>query len=158
MNLKIVYALILTVLPISELRVGLPLAISYALDEGVPILLVFLLVVLLNVLLVFFVFYFLDRIHSVLLSVKVYRKSFDFYLRRLRRRIDKFERNYSAQGFLALMLFVAVPLPGTGAWTGCVVAWLLGLERRKCIFAISAGVIIAGILILFGTLGFFMFF
>ena len=158
MNLKIIYALVLTVLPISELRLGLPLALSYAREESVPIALVFSLVILLNVLLIFFVFYFLDNIHSLLMKVKTYSRLFDFYIRKLQKRIDKFEERYSTQGFLALALFVAVPLPGTGAWTGCLVAWLLGLERKKSIFAISTGVIIAGILILIGTLGFFRFF
>jgi len=158
MNLKIIYALVLTILPISELRFGLPVALSYAMDEGVPIALVFSLVVFLNILLVFFVFYFLDRIHSFLLNIKIYRKFFEFYLRRLQRRIDKFEARYSSQGFLALALFVAVPLPGTGAWSGCLVAWLLGLERKKSLLAISIGVAVAGILILVGTLGAFRFF
>jgi len=158
MNLKIIYALVLTILPISELRIGLPVALSYAIEENIPIALVFSLVILLNVLLVFFVFYFLDKIHSFLLKIKIYRKFFEFYLRKLQKRIDKFEAHYSSQGFLALALFVAVPLPGTGAWTGCLVAWLLGLERKKSIFAISIGVAIAGILILIGTLGAFKFF
>ena len=158
MNLKIVSALILTILPISELRIGLPVALSYAVEESVPIVLIFFLVVLLNILLVFFVFYFLDKIHSFLLNIKIYRKFFEFYLRRLRKRIDKFEERYSSQGFLALALFVAVPLPGTGAWSGCLVAWLLGLERKKSILAISIGIAVAGILILLGTLGAFRFF
>ena len=158
MDLKIIYALILTILPVSELRIGLPLALSYAVEKDVPIALIFSLVVLLNILLIFFVFYFLDNIHNFLMKVKVYKKFFDFYLRRFQKRMDKFEARYSAQGFIALALFVAVPLPGTGAWSGCLVAWLLGLERKKSILAISAGVIIAGILILIGTLGFFRFF
>lgn len=158
MNLKIIYALVLTVLPISELRLGLPVALSYAVDESIPVALVFSLVILLNVLLVFFVFYFLDNIHNFLMKIKTYRKLFDFYLRRLQKRVDKFEVRYSTQGFLALALFVAVPLPGTGAWSGCLVAWLLGLERKKSILAISIGVVAAGILILIGTLGVFRFF
>ena len=158
MNLKIIYALVLTVLPISELRLGLPVALSYAVEESIPVALVFSLVILLNVLLVFFVFYFLDNIHNLLMKVKTYQRLFNFYLRRLQKKVDKFEVRYSAQGFLALALFVAVPLPGTGAWSGCLVAWLLGLERKKSIFAISAGVVAAGILILIATLGAFRFF
>ena len=55
---------------------------------------------------------------------------------------------------MALVLFVAVPLPGTGAWTGCLLSWLLDLDRKKSILAISIGVLIAGLFILFGTLGF----
>lgn len=158
MNLKIIYALILTILPISELRIGLPLALRYAIEENIPIILVFSLVILLNVLLVFFVFYFLDKIHFVLLNIKIYEKFFGFYIRRMQKKIDKFEKNYSSYGFLALMFFVAVPLPGTGAWSGCLVSWVLGLDRKKSILAISAGVIIAGILVFLGTLGFFRFF
>lgn len=158
MNFKIIYALILTVLPVSELRIGLPMALSYAVEENIPLMLVFSLIVLLNILLIFFVFYFLDRIHCFLVEVKIYKRFFNFYLKRLQRRIDKFEARYSTQGFLALMLFVAVPLPGTGAWSGCLVAWLLGLERKRSILAISIGVIAAGILILIGTLGIFRFF
>ena len=58
-------------------------------------------------------------------------------------------------GYLALTLFVAVPVPGTGAWTGTLVAWVLGLDRWKSIGAISLGVVIAGLIILFTSLGFF---
>jgi len=158
MNLKIIYAVILTLLPISELRVGLPVALLYAREENIPIALVFSLIILLNILLVFFVFYFLDHIHGFLMRIKLYQKLFDLYLRRLQKRINKFELRYSAQGFLALALFVAVPLPGTGAWSGCLLAWLLGLERKNSILAISIGVVAAGILILIGTLGAFRFF
>jgi len=92
------------------------------------------------------------------MRIKLYQKLFDLYLRRLQKRINKFELRYSAQGFLALALFVAVPLPGTGAWSGCLLAWLLGLERKNSILAISIGVVAAGILILIGTLGAFRFF
>ena len=53
------------------------------------------------------------------------------------------------------MLLVAVPLPGTGAWTGALIAWVLKLNRLKSFIAISAGIIIAGILVLSASLGFF---
>jgi len=76
----------------------------------------------------------------------------------MQKKIDKFERKYQKIGFLALMLLVAIPLPGTGAWTGCIISWVLGLERKKSIMAISAGVMIAGVLILLGMLGFTLFF
>jgi len=158
MNLKIIYALILTILPVSELRIGLPLALTYAFEESIPIILIFSIVVLLNILLVFFVFYFLDNLHKILMEVKIYQRFFRFYLRKIQGKIDKFEKRYASQGFIALAIFVAVPLPGTGAWSGCLVAWLLGLERKKSILAISTGVFVAGVLILLGTLGFFKIF
>lgn len=154
MDLRILYAIIITILPISELRGGLPLAIIFAKDYNIPLILIFSLIVLLNILVVFFVFYFLDNIHHILLNVKFYKKFFDLYMKRLQRKIDKFENKYSAMGFLALTLFVAVPLPITGAWSGCLIAWTLGLDRKKSILAISLGVLIAGLIVFFGTIGF----
>jgi uncharacterized membrane protein len=158
MNLKLVYALILTVLPLSELRLGLPVAILYSLEENIPIIFIFSLVILLNILLIFFVFYFLDKLHNTFMKLKIYRKIFNKYVARFQKKVDKFERRYDLWGFLALVLFVGIPLPGTGAWSGCLVSWLLGLERKKSVLAIGAGVIIAGIVILLGTLGFINFF
>ncbi len=158
-DLKFIYALILTVMPVTELRVGLPLAISYAVEQNVPIVLVFLIVVLLNILVIFFIFFFLDNLHHLFYRFKPYKKFFDFYIRRLRKRIDKFEKKFgNATGFLALVLFVAVPLPGTGAWTGCLISFVLGLERKKSVLSIALGVIIAGLLILLGSLGFILVF
>ena len=154
MDLRLIYAILLTIMPVTELRVGLPLAITYALEYNIPIVFVFILILLLNILLIFFIFYFLDNLHHVFMNVKIYRKFFEKYLKIFQRRVDKFEKKYETGGFLALMLFVAVPLPGTGAWSGCLLSWLLDLDRKKSIIAIGSGIIIAGVLILLGTLGF----
>lgn len=154
MDLRIIWAIILSMLPISELRGGLPLAIIYANEHNISVISVFLLTVLANILVIFFVFYFLDNIHHLLLKIKFYKKFFDSYINRIQKKVDKFEKKYSAMGFLALTIFVAIPFPGTGAWTGCIISWFLNLDRKKSILSISLGVVIAGILILLGTLGF----
>ncbi len=154
MDLRLIYSLILSILPISELRGGLPLAIIYANENNIPLVLIFPLIVMMNILAIFLAFYFLDNIHHLFLKSKIYKKIFDSYLGRIQKTIDKFEEKYSAIGFLALTIFVAIPLPGTGAWTGCIIAWLLDLDRKKSILSIAVGVIIAGILMLLGTLGF----
>jgi uncharacterized membrane protein len=157
MNLKLLYAIILTLLPISELRIGLPVALSYAFETGTSIFLIFTLIVLLNILIIFFVFWFLDNLHHLFLNIKPYKKGFNIFLKRFQKKVDKFEKRYDSLGFIALALLVAIPLPGTGAWTGCLVAWLLGLERKKSIISISLGVLIAGLLILAGALSFISF-
>lgn len=157
MDLKLIYAIILTVMPVTELRAGLPLAISYAIDEGIPIIFIFSLIILLNILVIFFIFYFLDNLHKIFMNWEWYKRLFGAYLKKFQKKVDKFEEKYKSKGFFALCLFVAVPLPGTGAWTGCFISWILGLNRKKSILAISSGVIIAGIIILFGTLGFINF-
>ncbi|MBQ7645297.1 MAG: small multi-drug export protein, partial [Spirochaetales bacterium] len=50
-------------------------------------------------------------------------------------------------GLLGLMLFVAIPLPITGAWTGTIGAWVMGLDRKKSILFIILGVLVAGIVV-----------
>tara|TARA_Y100000310_G_scaffold133129_1_gene132044 strand:+ start:1912 stop:2391 length:480 start_codon:yes stop_codon:yes gene_type:complete len=157
MDLKLIYALILTIMPITELRVGLPLAIVYAIEKDISIFLIFSTVLLLNILIIFFIFYFLDNLHNIFMNIKIYKTFFGLYIKRFQKRIDKFEKKYESLGFLALILFVAIPLPVTGVWTGCLISWLLDLDRKKSILAIALGTIIAGTLILFGTLGFITF-
>ena len=150
---KLVLAILLTIAPITELRAGLPLAMNYAFETGVPVLLIFFLIVLVNILMIFVLFFFLDHLHEFMVHhIKSYRKIFNHWFNKARKKADKLEAKHGTVGFLALMLFVAVPLPGTGAWTGCLVAWLLGLERKRSILAISAGVFIAGLIIFLGII------
>ena len=69
-------------------------------------------------------------------------------------------RKMSAGIFTALMIFVAIPLPGTGAWTGALVASLFGLPRRLSLLSILLGVIVAGVIMClasYGILGFLSF-
>ncbi len=153
MDLRFIYSLILTVLPVTELRAGLPLAILWAKDNSVPLFLIFSLIISLNILIIFFIFYFLDNIHNTLMNTKIYKKLFNGYLGRFQKKVNKFEKRYKVWGFFALTFFVAIPLPGTGAWTGSFLSWLLFLNRKRSIFAISLGVLMAGIFILLGTLG-----
>lgn len=154
MSLKLLYALIATILPGIELRGGMPLAIIYARESGVDLGLIFFLVVLLNILLIFFVFYFLDEIHCVLTNFKFYRRISKNYFNKIRNKTDKFEKRHNKLGFLALVLFVSIPLPGTGVWSGGLLSWLIGLDRRKSVLSMSLGVLISGTLVLIGTLGF----
>ncbi len=155
MELELLIGLLLTVLPITELRVGLPLVINYVIKNDLNIWPYFILVVLLNIAIIFIIFLFLDYLHDKLMNFKIYEKSFNGVLNRLHKKVVKFEKRFENLDFLALILFVAIPLPGTGAWTGVFVAWILGLNRRKSIAAIATGVLIAGIIILLGSLGFF---
>lgn len=153
MTLALFYALLFSVLPITELRVGLPLGILYALENEVSISLIFATIVILNILVIFFIFWFLDNLHNLFMRSETYQRGFEKLLKRLQKRVDKFEKKYETLGFLALVLFVGIPLPGTGAWTGCLIAWILGLERKRSILAIATGVLLAGILILLASLG-----
>ncbi len=62
-------------------------------------------------------------------------------------------KGMNAKGMVGLLLFVAVPLPGTGVWTGCLLAYLLGMRIRHALLAVTLGMILAGILMTLGSLG-----
>jgi uncharacterized membrane protein len=152
---QLLIAMILSVLPVFELRGGLPLAIDYALKNNIPLLSIYLLIVFLNVMVIFFIFLFLDFLHDSFMEISIYKKAFGFFIKKIRKKADKVEEKMPSYGYLALTFFVAIPLPVTGAWTGCLVAWFLGLDRKKSILAIALGVVMAGLVILLASLGVF---
>ena len=90
------------------------------------------------------VFLFLSTVHSLLERVPAYRKLFSRLVERSRLRIGS---KVSRYGYLGVALFVAVPLPITGAYTGALGAWVLGMEPRKACLAIAVGVSVAGIVV-----------
>jgi len=151
----LIIGLLLTVLPIVELRGGLPFIVKYCNDIGVSVLPYFALVVFLNSLVALFVFIFLDYGHNYFLKWSFYRRHMNKYLERVRMKAIPMQIKMQAWGFVALAIFVAIPLPGTGAWTGSVLAWILNLNKTKSIIAITIGVLFSGLFILSVSLGFF---
>lgn len=140
-------AIILSALPISELRGGIPLAIA----SGMRPLYAFLLCVIVNVLIMFPLFFFLDHLHSGFMKWGFYRRLFVKYIHYSRRKISK--HIGTKWEFLALLLLVAVPLPATGAYTGSLLAWLFNIKRKDAYLAISLGVALAGVIVSLATLG-----
>jgi uncharacterized membrane protein len=155
MNLQILIGLILTILPVSELRGGLPVIVEYVVRKNLSVWPYFVLVLILNILIIFFIFFFLDFLHNSFMRIGFYNRFMKRYLAKVRIKSMKVEKRMKNIGYFALALFVAIPLPGTGAWTGTIITWLLGLNRVKSFIAISLGVIIAGFIILGMSLGFF---
>jgi uncharacterized membrane protein len=153
MDFNILLIIILSILPISELRGGIPLGIVYANQNNLPVIWPIILAIFSNILAIFIAFYFLEKVHSLLIKNRIYKKIFDKYIEKLQKKVDKFEKQYSSLGFVALALFVAIPLPATGAWSGVLISWLLKLDKKKSIISIALGVIIAGILVSLASLG-----
>ncbi len=141
MALEILNVILLSMLPISELRGAIPygIAVSHLNPTAV-----FVAAVVSNMLAVPIVYLFLDYAHSHLMSIGLYRSLFSRYVERAKKNAGKYVSKY---GYLGLVLFVAVPLPATGAYTGTLGAWLLGMERKKSAIAIFIGVIIAGTIV-----------
>jgi uncharacterized membrane protein len=132
--------LVLCLLPISELRGGLP----FALSNDVPLPVAYLICVGTNALVAPLVYLFLSSLHRLLERWQPYRRFFERIVERSRRKVHAKVEKY---GYLGLVLFVAIPLPITGAYTGTLGAWILGMDRRKTILAVFGGVIIAGIIV-----------
>ena len=142
MTREIAWVLLASVSPISELRGGIPLGI---LQHGLDPLLVFVVAVIANVLIFFPVFFMLRLFYGKLLyRVPLFNRYLDNLRKRGKPKIGKY-------GFWGLIMFVAIPLPITGAYTGTILAWLLGMDWRKAFPAIGLGVIVAGAIVLLIT-------
>jgi uncharacterized membrane protein len=136
-----VWAGILSVLPISELRGGIPYAMTVG---GAPWWLAFLFCTGMNCLIAPIVFLFLNTAHRLLYRWKPYASLFDRLVERARNKVRAGVEKY---GYWGLMVFVAIPFPLTGAMTGTLGSWILGMGKRKSILFISLGVVIAGIVV-----------
>ena len=135
----LIWTIILSMLPISELRGGIP----YAILNNIPPITAFFIAVLANILIIPIIFFFLDYLHDFFLNIKVYNKLFNFYINK---KIEKIKNKYETLEFFALFLFVAIPAPGTGAYTGVLLSWIFKLNRRKSFLVIALGIITAGII------------
>jgi uncharacterized membrane protein len=133
-------AILLCLLPIAELRGGLP----FALARGIPLVTAYLVCVLANALVGPLVFLFLSTLHRLLERWAAYHRFFERIVGRARRKVHRAVERF---GYVGLAVFVAIPLPLTGAYTGAIGAWVLGMNRWKSILAIAIGVAVAGVVV-----------
>ena len=141
--------ILMSALPVTELRVALPIAILQY--NFFPLYAFFLSVIgnLFPIAIIFFFFPPLLRFAEK--HIPVLHRVMDNYLRSLER---KYQSKYHKYGAFFLFLFVAVPFPGTGAWTGSVLAVLFGVKPKASVPAIACGVIAAGLIVLILTIGY----
>ncbi|MCD6413481.1 MAG: small multi-drug export protein [Elusimicrobia bacterium] len=143
-----VATVIVGALPISELRGAIPIALFVF---KFPVLKAFLLAVAGNLIPIFPILFFLEKIAGFLSARFLFmKKFFDWLFDRTRK---KFYKKYEIYGDIALILFVAVPLPVTGAWTGAMAAFLFGIRKLPAFIFISIGVLIAGAVVTATSLG-----
>ncbi|MDF2839047.1 MAG: hypothetical protein K0S60_750 [Evtepia sp.] len=135
----LIHTLLIAMAPVIELRGAIP----YGMAKGLPFWPVFLMAYIGNLLPVPFIILFIRRIFAFLRRSSI-----------LGAMIEKLEKKAHLKGrfvnrykTLGLFIFVAIPLPGTGAWTGALVAAFLDIRLRKAFPVISFGVLTAGILV-----------
>jgi len=144
---EILITFLVAMVPVVELRGAIPLGVSMGLTHLVSMLVS----ILGNMVPVPFIILFIRKVFEWL-SARSDR------LRRMVERMElkaegKWDRVHKYQ-FFALVLLVAIPLPGTGAWTGALVAALMNMRLRNAVPSIFLGVVIAGILVTGLTFGF----
>ncbi len=146
---EIAWVIATTLIPVSELRGGIPLGVLvFELDP----LLVFFVAIIANAALFFPIFFGLRLFYDKFLSrFQLFNRYLENVKKRGKPKVDKY-------GFLGLTLLVAIPLPVTGVYTATFAGWLLGMDWKKAFPAIGLGVIIAGTIVTIGvTLGWKMF-
>ena len=137
-----------SMLPIVELRGAIPIAEGL----GLNILLYYPIAIIGNILPVPFIFLFARRILEWGKDKKSIGKFFTWCLEKGNKGGEKLKESAGTNGiFWALLLFVGIPLPGTGAWTGTLAASFLNLDFKTSMKAITLGVILAGIIMSLGS-------
>lgn len=142
---KEIYIMLVAASPVVELRGAIPLALFY----DFPLSKAFLLSLIGNLIPVPVILIALAPFSRWIHKFKFWAIFWEHSLERTKRRAKIVERFK----FFGLILFVAIPLPGTGAWTGSLAASIFGIKFRYALLAISIGVIIAGFLVSILSIG-----
>ena len=143
---EFIFTVLVSMIPVVELRGGIPFGVA----AGLSVPAAYLAAVIGNLLPVPFIIVYIRRIFQWL------RRHFP----KLNKMVDALERKAHLKGrlvtkykYLGLAIFVAIPLPGTGAWTGALAAAFLDMPLRKAIPSVTIGVLVAGMIISILTFG-----
>lgn len=137
---------ILSATPFVEMRIGIP----YGIAAGVNPVIAYALCCVVNIAMIPIIFWGYENFFELVCSIPGVGKGFMRLRDRTHRRSAKLIDKY---GPIGLLLFVAIPLPGTGAWAGCLAAWLLEMPKFRSMVSIAVGVLIAAVFILMASIG-----
>lgn len=163
---KFIVTLLISMVPIAELRVAVPFGLSPAMDGPLPVVPLYIVCIIGNMIPVPFIFFLARKVLIWGADKKFIGKIFKFFLekgekggRKLQDKARSFKHISPKFGenliYIALFLFVGIPVPGTGAWTGTLAASFLDLDFKKSCIAIILGVLCAGIIMgILAALGF----
>ena len=142
-------AFLISMVPLIELRGALP----YALAAGIPTFPAYLVCMIGNMLPVPVIFFFARKVLEWGCDKKYIGPFFTWCLEKGHRGGEKLKEKASSKGlFFALLLFVGIPLPGTGAWTGTLAASILDMDFKTSVVAVMLGVLLAAIIMGVGSL------
>lgn len=156
---KYLVTFLVSMVPLIELRGAVPIGLSNLFGEAIPIIPLYIICILGNMLPVPIIFFFARKVLEWGKDKKIIGKFFTFCLEKGEKGGKKLQEKAGKGLYVALFLFVGIPLPGTGAWTGTLAASFLDMDFKKSTIAVMAGVVLAGIIMglasagLFGAIG-----
>ena len=145
---KYILVFLISMVPIVELRGAIPIAESL----GLNIFLYYPIAIIGNMLPVPIIYLFARKVLEWGKDKKIIGKFFTWCLEKGEKGGEKLKKSAGNRGiFWALLIFVGIPLPGTGAWTGTLAASFLKLDFKTSIFAVTLGVLLAGVIMSLGS-------
>ena len=151
MFIKYLIVFLVSMVPLIELRGAVP----YAVYLELPLLPSYIIAIIGNMLPVPFIFFFARKVLLWGKDKKVIGKFFTFCLEKGEKGGNKLKAKAKNGLYLALLLFVGIPVPGTGAWTGTLAASILDMDFKKSVVSVMLGVILAGMIMGLLSLGLF---
>ena len=148
---KYLITFLVSMVPLIELRGAIPIAVGMQ----VPLVQAYIIAVIGNMLPVPIIFFFARKVLIWGQDKKYIGKFFTFCLKKGEAGGKKLQQKAGRGLYLALLLFVGIPLPGTGAWTGTLAASILDMDFKKSVIAVTLGVELAGFIMAVLSLGVF---
>ena len=148
---KYLWVFFVSMVPLIELRGAIPIATGM----GLPLLPSYIIAVIGNMLPVPIIYLFARKVLEWGADKPVIGKFFTFCLEKGKKGGEKLQEKAGKGLFWALMLFVGIPLPGTGAWTGTLAASILDMDFKSSIAAVMLGVLLAGVIMAVASAGVF---
>ena len=152
---KYIIAILVSMVPLIELRAGVPIAVGMGMNQFVAIAVC----ALSNMVPVPFIYFFARKFLLWGQNKKYIGKICSFFVEKGEKAGQKLTSKTGRGGlFIALLLFVGIPLPGTGAWTGTLAASFLNMGFKSAVISVSLGVLLAGIIMATVSTGVFSIF
>jgi uncharacterized membrane protein len=135
----------ITLLPFLELRASIPYGVF---QTNLSLTTIFLTAVITNVILALILYIFLDKVIHLFLHISFINKLYQKIVTRTQHKVHKYVEKY---GLYGLALFIGIPLPGSGVYSGALAAYLLGFRYKDFMKAAIVGVVVAGIIVLLAS-------
>lgn len=148
---KYIICFLVSMVPLIELRGAIPMAVGFNLN----MVWAYIICIIGNMLPVPVIFFFARKVLEWGRDKKFIGKFFTFCIEKGEKGGKKLQAKAGRGLYIALLLFVGIPIPGTGAWTGTLAASFLNMDFKKTIIAVMGGVVLAGVLMGLASLGVF---